>query len=328
MPFVLDCGEYELVGAAEHPVVRRFRHRRLLAFLRNQGLEATFDSLVHETDAFFSVAHLQNLMKQGQWRDAIAYLLRFLKLDDGRLLSVEAQVLHRFLIMHKNLADILTGTKEGHALAAHFSTYRLHDRNACHGNLRLQSILLNTLHAKQNLRVSWDRVRHRAAEIACDLVHRTPELKGVVLLSPIPMKLHNVVPIRSCTGQRYCRKKHPLQPRPSALAKRYLRKRGSLLSSDHSKESANELCPKVANWVADILDESLKAGKPLGIHQKCTLQTRGKQDATVASSSNTTSVENEGKAGHHVPAPGAPSLGNILGHCEKSGTTLMPDAAC
>ncbi|CAO2149398.1 unnamed protein product [Urochloa humidicola] len=130
------------------------------------------------------------------------------------------------------------------------------------------------------------------------------------------------------TGQRYCRKKHPLQPRPSALAKRYLRKRGSLLSSDHSKESANELCPKVANWVADILDESLKAGKPLGIHQKCTLQMRGKQDATVASSSNTTSVENEGKAGHHVPAPGAPSLGTILGHCEKSGTTLMPDAAC
>ncbi|CAL4980426.1 unnamed protein product [Urochloa decumbens] len=318
MPFVLDCGEYELEGAAEHPVVRRLRHRRLLAFLRHQGLEGTFGSMIHETDAFFSVAHLQDMMKQGQWRDAIAYLSRFLKLDDGRLLSVEAQVLHRFLVAHKNLADILAGTKEGHALAAYFSQYRNHDRNACHGDLRLQSILLAVLHAKQNLRVSWERVRHRAAEIAYDLVHRTPELKGVVLLLPGPMTPHSLVPIRTCTGKRYCRKKHPGRPRASALAKCYLLKSGSLLSSSHTKESANELYAKVANWVADILDESLKAGKPLELHQKHTEQTSGKQDATVASTSNTTfgslagpaknlgltSVETEGQAAHHVPAPG------------------------
>jgi hypothetical protein len=33
-----------LAGPAEHPVVRRLRHRRLLAFLRYEGLEGTFES--------------------------------------------------------------------------------------------------------------------------------------------------------------------------------------------------------------------------------------------------------------------------------------------
>lgn len=40
----MDCGHDELAGAVEHPVVRRLRHRRLLAFLRHQGLDATFGS--------------------------------------------------------------------------------------------------------------------------------------------------------------------------------------------------------------------------------------------------------------------------------------------
>jgi hypothetical protein len=44
MPAVRDCGDDELAGAAEHPAVRRIRHRRLIAFLWLQGLERTFQS--------------------------------------------------------------------------------------------------------------------------------------------------------------------------------------------------------------------------------------------------------------------------------------------
>ncbi|KAG2558431.1 hypothetical protein PVAP13_8NG266101 [Panicum virgatum] len=81
-------------------------------------------------------------------------------------------------------------------------------------------------------------------------------------------KRNNVLPIWSSTGRRYCRKNHPRQPQASALAKRYLRRRESLLSSSHSKESANvaELHAKAATWIADILDESLKAGKHQELH--------------------------------------------------------------
>jgi hypothetical protein len=33
-----------LAGPVEHPVVRRLRHRRLLGFLRHQGLDGTFET--------------------------------------------------------------------------------------------------------------------------------------------------------------------------------------------------------------------------------------------------------------------------------------------
>ncbi|CAL4983832.1 unnamed protein product [Urochloa decumbens] len=279
-------GEDELAGVAERPILRWLRHRRLLAFLWLQALDGTFESMVHETDAFFSAAHLQEFITQGWWRDAIAYLGRFLQLDNDHLLSVEAKVLHRFLFAHKNLAEILADTKEGHALTDYFRKYRSHDSIVCHGTLRSQDTFHHAHRAPREgahevVSFDWERAWHRAAKIACDMVHRIPELKGVAAMPAGPLKPHNVLPIHtSSIGKRYRHKKHPYQPRASSLAKCYLRKRGSLLSSSPSKELDNELFTKVANWIADILDESLQAGRPLDLHQKCTLPTSGKQGAS------------------------------------------------
>lgn len=280
---VMDCGGDELSGAAEHPAVRRIRHRRLLAFLRHQGLERTFRSMVDETNAFFSAAHLQDCMRRGQWRAALGYLWRFVQPEDRRLLSLEAQVLHLFLVAHSCLADILAGTQEMKKAAAFLSKHRKHGSQ---GILRIHSILLTALHAKQHLVASWEHVRHRAAEIAYDLVLRTPELKGVVLQPAGPTKPNNVLPICSSTGRSYRRKNHLRQPQASALAKRYLRRRESLLSSSHYKESANEaeLHAKAATWIADILDESLKAGKHQELHQTHPVQTSESQGTTKHSS--------------------------------------------
>lgn len=109
--------------------------------------------MLHETDAFFSVPHLQDMVKRGQWHDAMAYLSRFLRCDGARRpLSLEVLVLRRFLAAHKKLADIIGGTKDGQVLAASFSEYRQLDRNVCHGTLRLRSIMLTVVHAKQHLR--------------------------------------------------------------------------------------------------------------------------------------------------------------------------------
>jgi hypothetical protein len=114
--------------------------------------DLSHDGRREETEAFFSVAHLQDLMKQGQWHDALTFLSRFLQLDDDRLLSVEAQVLYGFLSAHRNLADILAGSEEGRVLGASMCKDLTHDRNFCHGDLRLKSIMLTVLHAKQLLR--------------------------------------------------------------------------------------------------------------------------------------------------------------------------------
>ncbi|CAO2149396.1 unnamed protein product [Urochloa humidicola] len=272
-------GSDVLVGAAEHehPAVRRLRCRRVLAFLWLQGLGRAFDSMVRETDSVFSVVHLKGLVSQGQWRGAIDYLKRFVSLDNDEGLSVEVRVLHCFLVVHMDLAHILAGTKEGDDLSAFFCNYFKHDRTVCHGSLRIRCLILTALHAKEHLRASlnWELVRQEAAEIVYDLVHRTPELKGKVLLPPGPLKPHNILPIRCCPGRRCHRKKCHCGPRASLLAKSYIQKRRRLHSSRCVKESPAEN-EKTMSWVADIIDESLKAGK----HPQLHLQTSGQQGAT------------------------------------------------
>ncbi|CAL4983836.1 unnamed protein product [Urochloa decumbens] len=282
MSVVMDCGGGDaLAGAAEHSAVRRLRHRRALAFLWLQGLERTFDSMILETDSVFSVVRLRDLVTQGQWRDAIGYLQRFLPLDNDECLSVEAKVLHHFLVVHMDLADILAGTKQGDKLSAFFYKYHTNDSTVCHGALRIRCLILTALHAKQHLRASlnWELVRQEAAEIVYDLVHKIPELKGKVRLPPGPLKPHNILPICSCPGWRCHRKKRRCGPQASVLAKSYIQKRRRLHSSRCVKESPAESDKKLS-WVADIVDESLKAGKCPQLRQEDLLQTSGKQGAT------------------------------------------------
>ena len=118
--------------------------------------------MARETDAAFSAAHLGTLVARGQWRDAIGYLSRFLPPggDGGRLPSVEARVLRRFLAVHADLADILAGTERGDALAADFREYRSHDRTVSRGSLRIRCIVLAALHDKQHLRCVYAAVSH------------------------------------------------------------------------------------------------------------------------------------------------------------------------
>ncbi|CAL4992273.1 unnamed protein product [Urochloa decumbens] len=300
MSVVMDRGGGgALAGAAEHPAVRRLRHRRVIAFLWLQGLERTFDSMVREADAVFSVVHLRDLVTEGRWRDAIGYLKRFLPVDNDECLSVEARVLHRFLVVHMDLAYILAGTKQGDELSAFFYKYHTNGRTVYHGSLRIRCLILTALHAKQHLRASlnWELVRQEAAEIVFDLVHKIPELKGKVRLPPGRLKPHNILPIHSCPAWRCHRKKRRCGPQASVLAKSYIQKRRRLHSSRCVKESPAESDKKLS-WVADIVDESLKAGKRPQLRHEGLLQTSGKQGAARnAGMSSVVSADERSKAG-------------------------------
>jgi len=89
--------------------------------------------------------------------------------------------------------------------------------------------------------------------------------------------------------------------RASALAKHYLGKRRSLLAiSSPSQESCDELSmSKALNWVADIVDECLKAGKRVESHQVNPLQISVTEGSSVVFSGlilnhEMPSVANEG----------------------------------
>ncbi|KAM0827539.1 hypothetical protein ACQ4PT_068153 [Festuca glaucescens] len=65
---------------------------------------------VHETNVFFSIEHLQRLVFQGQWDDAIEYVLRFV--PSVHVLGSEGVVFYNFLQMHKALQSIAVGNRK------------------------------------------------------------------------------------------------------------------------------------------------------------------------------------------------------------------------
>ena len=96
-----------------------------------------------------SPRRLQQLVLRQQWRAAHSYLCRFLPPPVGtERLSVEAHVLHRFLGVHTVLASIVAGVKEDPA----YSQYLSHDRTVSYGAVRIRSIILSILCARQQVR--------------------------------------------------------------------------------------------------------------------------------------------------------------------------------
>ncbi|TVU25035.1 hypothetical protein EJB05_27511, partial [Eragrostis curvula] len=354
MPSVTkDRGADNLSGEAEHSGVRRLRHRRLLAFLRLQGLEGTFRSLVQETnDCFFSAVHLRQFVQQGRWRDAIGYLSRFLPADvlnDGQTTSIEAEVLHGFLVAHKYLDE--AGHDAGGFATAAFANYRSRDfKSLSHGAVKIRYMMFIAFHAKHQHKVrpplNWDLVRNKASHIIYDLVYKTPELKSVVQLPAGPIKPHTVLPIRLISSRRsqYHRKKQSHRPSPSALANCYIRKR-SLLASSHSQEPRHEPISKAFSWTADLIDESLKAGEQMEHRQEHPLQTgTRKEGATSAPVSHAKfgtlteparnhgmpSVANAGESTTRIPSSrnmfGAPVSQTVVSSLTFSGTSMMANA--
>ncbi|CAN6363239.1 unnamed protein product [Urochloa humidicola] len=252
MCVVVRCGGGKLrYYGDEYPCVRRLRYRRLVALLYLQGFEATYKSMLGESDDLLVMPRLHQLVLRGQWRDALRYLSRFLPLEDSeerpRPLSVEAEALHRFLAAQMALDDIVAGTGESTVYCQFLS----HDNRAvCHGAIRLRSIVFSIFYARQQYRASidWNRVRSKASGIVYDLVYRTPELKDQVYLPFRLVQPHQVLPIgfgffrRSHSRNEFRRRIHSRsrthRRRACALAKVYLKEQRSLPPiSDPSQES-------------------------------------------------------------------------------------------
>ncbi|KAJ1295813.1 hypothetical protein BS78_01G251700 [Paspalum vaginatum] len=274
--------------------------------------------MILQSDAMFCAMHLLGLVEQGQWHAAVSYLSRFVPVDVNLpVKSVEADVLRRFLATHMALADIVAGgrTRVENLVNACFSHDHENTVCQCHGTISLRSIILNNvLYEQQGVRASldWELVRLKAAQIVYDLVYRTPVLRDMALLPAGPMKLHNVLPISFSPRRRSCLKKQAHRPTASDLAKLYLKKRSGLPdSSSPSQESPDELLTKskaVNNWVADLVDKSLRAGK----RQQHPLQTSAHEAGPVINP-GMPAVATEGKLPSHVAIPSAPLLGTV-GH--------------
>ncbi|SPT19555.1 unnamed protein product [Triticum aestivum] len=246
----------------EYPCVSRLRRRRLLAFLSRHGFSSTFQALLQETAVFFSVEHLERLARQGQWDDAIKYVVRFVPKVDA-MLGEEGRLLFSFINLHRTIHSISIGTPHGALMTEFYERDLSKYPNAPSGAVR-RTRLLSALHRNEKLRavIDWQLERDRAAEIVKDLIAKTPEFSDLLRLPNCRDNPHNILPIRSCSSshRRRHRKEGGRIP-ASDLTKTYLRKKRSLLlSSSHFEESSLGLSCKGSALLADIIDESVKAG--------------------------------------------------------------------
>uniref|UniRef100_A0ACD5VPD9 Uncharacterized protein n=2 Tax=Avena sativa TaxID=4498 RepID=A0ACD5VPD9_AVESA len=215
------CGqELQLFVPGEYPCVRRFRYRRLLAFLRLQGYGSTFVAMLKQTNYYFCVFHLARLVSQGLWAEALDYIFpRFLPLEPCSPPSLEATVLVKFLRVHR----------------------------------------LFHLEVASKISRDWKPMWARAAKIVQDLANRTPEFKDRLQLpDSLQMGPQNILPIgfgfapfrRPRRHVKKCARptsKHACEEHTRRIATNYLDKRTSLPSSSHcSQEMSPEECIKAA----------------------------------------------------------------------------------
>ncbi|EMS65733.1 hypothetical protein TRIUR3_22614 [Triticum urartu] len=96
----------------DYPSVRRLRNRRLLLYLRHQGFDTAYDSVVRESGVQMSKLHLRQLLIWGRWSEALNYIRRFLppaSKDRGR----EVRSLIFFLHMLRALDNVAACSKSG-----------------------------------------------------------------------------------------------------------------------------------------------------------------------------------------------------------------------
>ncbi|CAM0902881.1 unnamed protein product [Alopecurus aequalis] len=227
----------------EFPCVSRFRQRRLISFLSQHKFYRTLDVFVTQTDVFMCMKHLNNLVQEGSWGDAIDYLSRFMPSDSDRRLGIHGRALFHFLRVHKAIDD-------SHAIT------------------RLRAIFSSLLCSKK-FRAALDlkRVRLEASMTVIELIYKTPELKDHMSPFRGPTEPQKVLPMGF--GYASFRPRHHMKKRrgpapASVVAGLYLQKKKmlpSLASCAHSQGLSRETLIKAKEWLVDLVDACLEAGK-------------------------------------------------------------------
>jgi hypothetical protein len=251
------AGDRKRKRMAEYPCVSRLRQRRLLFFLLGHDefvqtpkayvpspLNSSIDLIpsnacvavddlpdsdiacrfMGETAVLMDVMHLQDLVHNGQWSDAISYLSRFLPSD--RPLGVHGRVLLHFLRVHRAIDDVVTEAKESLPVIA--AVTRRSDRSVTRSPAlaKLRAIFSSLIESKTlryhpnqltelsyvycfchlaqtyfifagKCRDSVDLVpvRREASSIVHGLVYQTPELKDHMRPCRGSMNPQNILPL-------------------------------------------------------------------------------------------------------------------------------------
>lgn len=209
--------------------------------------------------ALFSVQHMQRLVMQGRWKDALMYLNTYLPpLTENHKRSRRAQIFHNFLLIHYRFANAVAGNKEKH-LDKHYAEGRW---CSSHAERRFRAITYPILASEpQQLMDSfdWEKVRGHASFVVYILAETTPELRRAMPLQSSCMMPQLVLPIGSRLHRRRHRvvkKKGPQKPDTDAIL--------MALKSQHHSSLYRESPDDAMEMLVDYLDQTLQAGRRTG----------------------------------------------------------------
>uniref|UniRef100_A0A0D3H6U8 Uncharacterized protein n=1 Tax=Oryza barthii TaxID=65489 RepID=A0A0D3H6U8_9ORYZ len=185
--------------------LRRFRRRRLLAFLRREHLYATLDALGGETRLFLNARTLQTMLADCRWEEARRYVGRFLP---RRQIGVEARAVLRLIAYLSAVDDVAQGRRPGSEFAGDHLK-REFEADATSSNTMVCADFVRKISRKRSSSpgrwdsVEWQFLRIQAALIVKELVINTPEFSHLLQLPRYPVNLECMMPV--WFG---CRRKH------------------------------------------------------------------------------------------------------------------------
>ncbi|TVU14835.1 hypothetical protein EJB05_38331 [Eragrostis curvula] len=252
------------IRSLDYGCVTRFRTRRLLAFLWLHRYDGAFEGLSKDTKVLFRPDHLQHLVREGLWHDAIRYVYCF---QPAGQLPRGAGFLVKFLRFVSRVSKSNTYEYDPSSPLQIF----LHGGVSPAG-IKLAEIISSVRSEEVWASINWPRVRNKAAEIVGQLAAQIEGLNDMRRLPLCPTKAANVLPIglgsRSRRGlQNKSSRKMPAYD----LAQSFLSKRLPS-SSQGSSQSGVPLESLTMTRLASLIEECLQAGKCGELNKKNLIQ--------------------------------------------------------
>ncbi|XP_062184973.1 uncharacterized protein LOC133888662 isoform X2 [Phragmites australis] len=222
-----------LLHSLDYPCTERLRLRRLFAYLRGRSYADIYEAANKRMRVVFHVRDLVKQVKAGQLREAYLYVQSFVPM--GRS-SDEAEILSLFLRDLMAFNYFASGdAKAAGILCDWFIRIYRHPMLAkypCFATLVDHVLFLRSDLVRSY--VDWQLVRNKAAEMAEEMVCKTPELKSRLHYPRDRNSLYNVVSIGSSFRRRR-QVKNLGRKQSTYLAQLYLQMKKRLPSSGQAE---------------------------------------------------------------------------------------------
>lgn len=259
------CRQSGGMNSQSSPVVL-LHLRRLDRFFKRQGLHSIAHTLERESMVYFDAAHLQKLVKDGQWEAAGTYLKGFSPLWEGEGTTQHyTSFLHN--VQHRAMLAFLAcrGEEGGRAASSLFWSNDDAFRKKFPKIAERTDLYRSMASAQARASVNWEDIKLRTLEELQELLHLHPDVKCSLRMRELQCTptASEITPLGSRVSWRHQRKRVERKP-ASELARFLLQKKKRLPSSQQTNQPGDSGVPS-APMLETMLPTSERPTKIISI---------------------------------------------------------------